>query len=96
MLSILQPLHGLTFALLLLACMRMMGTTIPASLAATAQAFYASGAGFVTAALTFLSGILYDRYGGAAFLPMAALCSVALPLAWFGFADKRHRSAGFL
>jgi MFS transporter, PPP family, 3-phenylpropionic acid transporter len=92
-LSILQPLHGLTFALLHLACMRMMGVLVPASLAATAQASYAFGSGFVTAALTFLSGVLYATYGGAAFLPMAVLCGVALPFAWFGFADEQHRSA---
>jgi PPP family 3-phenylpropionic acid transporter len=96
MLSILQPLHGLTFALLHLACMRMMGTLVPARLAATAQAFYAFGSGFVTAALTLLSGILYARYGGAAFFPMSLLCGVALPFAWFGFADKRHRSDDYL
>jgi PPP family 3-phenylpropionic acid transporter len=96
LLSILQPLHGLTFALLHLACMRMMGALVPARLAGTAQAFYAFGSGFVTAALTLLSGILYARYGGAAFLPMALLCGVALPFAWFGFADERHRSADSL
>ena len=96
MLSILQPLHGLTFALLHLACMRMMGALVPARLAATAQAFYAFGPGFVTAALTLLSGILYARYGGAAFFPMSVLCGVALPFAWFGFADKRPRSDDYL
>jgi PPP family 3-phenylpropionic acid transporter len=96
MLSILQPLHGLTFALLHLACMRMMGALVPARLAATAQAFYAFGSGFVTAALTLLSGILYARYGGAAFFPMSVLCGVALPFAWFGFADKRPRSDDYL
>jgi MFS transporter, PPP family, 3-phenylpropionic acid transporter len=93
MLSILQPLHGLTFALLHLACMRMMGAIVKPSLAATAQAFYAFGSGFVTAVLTLLSGVLYATYGGAAFFPMAVLCGVALPFAWFGFADGRHRSA---
>jgi MFS transporter, PPP family, 3-phenylpropionic acid transporter len=39
LLSILQPLHGLTFALLHLTCMRMMATLVPARLAGTAQAF---------------------------------------------------------
>ena len=92
LLSIIQPLHGLTFALLHLACMRMMGALVPASLSATAQSLYAFGAGSVTAALTLLSGVLYARYGGAAFIPMAVLCSVALPLAWFGIAERRHRS----
>ena len=96
MLSILQPLHGLTFALLHLACMRMMGNLVPARLAGTAQAFYSFGSGLVTAALTLLSGILYARYGGAAFFPMALLCGLALPFAWFGFADERRRSADSL
>lgn len=92
LLSIVQPLHGLTFALLHLACMRLMGSIVPISLAATAQAIYAFGSGFATAALTFLSGILYARYGGAAFFPMAVLCGIALPVAWFGLADKRDGS----
>lgn len=91
LLSIVQPLHGLTFALLHLACMRMMGTLVPAGLSATAQALYAFGAGLVTAALTFLSGLLYARYGGGAFVPMAVLCGVALPFVWFGFADRERR-----
>ena len=89
LLSVVQPLHGLTFALLHLACMRIMATLVPISLAATAQAIYAFGSGFATAALTFLSGILYARYRGAAFFPMAVLCGIALPFAWFGLADKR-------
>jgi MFS transporter, PPP family, 3-phenylpropionic acid transporter len=93
LLAIVQPLHGLTFALLHLACMRIMGTMVPTSLAATAQATYAFGSGFATAALTLLSGTPYARYGGAAFFAMAALCGVALPFAWFGLADKRNRVA---
>jgi PPP family 3-phenylpropionic acid transporter len=96
LLSILQPLHGLTFALLHLACMRMMGTLVPPSLSATAQTFYAFGSGLATAALTLLSGTLYARYGGVSFFPMAVLCGVALPFAWFGLADERNRSADAL
>jgi MFS transporter, PPP family, 3-phenylpropionic acid transporter len=76
--------------------MRIMGTLVPSSLAGTAQAIYAIGSGFVTAALTLLSGILYASYGGAAFFSMAVLCGIALPLAWSGFADERHRSADAL
>lgn len=90
LLSLIQPLHGLTFALLHLACMRMMGTLIAANVAATAQALYAFGSGLVTAVLTLLSGALYASYAGAAFFPMAALCTIALPLAWFGFANERN------
>jgi MFS transporter, PPP family, 3-phenylpropionic acid transporter len=92
-LSILQPLHGLTFALLHLACMRMMRILVPAGVAATAQSMYTFASGLVTAALTLLSGVLYARYGGAAFFPMAILCGVALPFAWFGLGDQRNRSA---
>ena len=88
-LAALQPLHGLTFALLHLACMRMMGRLVPAHLAATAQALYAFGSGAVTAALTLFSGFFYASYGGGAFVAMAALCAIALPLAWFGFSDER-------
>ena len=84
-LAFLQPLHGLTFALLHLACMRMMATLVPIPMAATAQALYAFGSGAVTAALTLLSGFIYARYGGGAFVAMAVLCGFALPLAWFGF-----------
>ena len=93
-LAMLQPLHGLTFALLHLACMRMMGRFIPAHLAATAQALYAFGAGAVTAALTLFSGFFYAGYGGGAFLAMALLCGLALPLAWFGFSEPRDSSIG--
>jgi PPP family 3-phenylpropionic acid transporter len=89
LLSLIQPLHGLTFALLHLACMRMMRTLVPTSVAATAQALYAFSSGLVTAALTFLAGLLYGSYAGATFFPMAAICVIALPFAWFGFTDGR-------
>jgi PPP family 3-phenylpropionic acid transporter len=95
LLSLIQPLHGLTFALLHLACMRMMKAIVPLRAAATAQALYAFGSGLVTATLILLSGILYARYEGAAFLPMATLCAVALPFAWYGFADERGRCGLF-
>lgn len=91
-LSILQPLHGLTFALLHLACMRMMASLVPSGTAGTAQALYAFGSALATAGLTLLSGILYARFGATAFFPMALLCGVALPCAWFGFSDIRDRS----
>jgi PPP family 3-phenylpropionic acid transporter len=93
LLSMIQPLHGLSFALLHLACMRMMRTLVPTRMAATAQALYAFGSGLVTAALVSLSGVLYARYAGAAFFPMAALCGVALPFAWFGLTGETGRSS---
>jgi MFS transporter, PPP family, 3-phenylpropionic acid transporter len=89
-LSIIQPLHGFTFALLHLAAMRMMQALVPPRLAGTGQSIYAFGSGCLTAVLTLLSGILYAKFGGASFLAMAILCAVALPLAWYGFADKQN------
>ena len=80
-LAIVQPLHGLTFAALHLACMRVISATVPSGLAATAQAMYALGAGAATALLTVASGVLYARLGAGAFLGMALLCILAMPLA---------------
>jgi PPP family 3-phenylpropionic acid transporter len=86
--ALVQPFHGLTFALLHLACMRVIGVTVPAHLAATAQALYAFGATLASALLTYLSGLLYGEFGGLAFLAMALLCALAIPLS-FGLPDLR-------
>ncbi|WP_253075363.1 MFS transporter [Bradyrhizobium sp. 149] len=95
LLAMIQPLHGLTFALLHLACMRLMRAVVPITIAATAQAVYAFGSGLVSTLLTLVSGALYEAYAGAAFIPMAALCIVAVPLAWHGFARRTARSGSF-
>jgi PPP family 3-phenylpropionic acid transporter len=79
-LAIVQPLHGLTFALLHLACMRLIGTAVPQHLAATGQAIYALGPALATALLTLSSGVLYARLGASGFLLMALLPALALPL----------------
>ncbi len=80
--ALVEPLHGLTFALLHLACMDMIGRAVPASLAATAQAVYGTIAmGATTAAVTLGAGPLYARLGADAFWPMALMCALALPLA---------------
>jgi PPP family 3-phenylpropionic acid transporter len=80
-LALVQPLHGLTFAALHLACMRLLATVVPPHLAATAQALYALGAGGTTAVLILTSGRLYASLGAHGFLVMALLCAVAMPLA---------------
>lgn len=79
-LALVQPLHGATFALLHLACIRILTQTVPPELAATGQAIYAAAAGAATALLTLAAGMLYARYGASAFFAMAALCGIALPL----------------
>jgi PPP family 3-phenylpropionic acid transporter len=81
-LAIVEPLHGLTFALLHLSCMRVLVRVVPMSLAATAQASYALGAGAMTALLTLLSGWLYARFGAGGFIAMAALAAASLPPIW--------------
>lgn len=81
-LALVQPLHGITFALLHLACMRLIARSVPPGLEGTAQAVYATlGIGAATATLTFLSGFLYMRWGAEGFWVMGALCAAALPLA---------------
>ena len=79
-LAMVQPLHGLTFALLHLACMRVIGAAVPQPLAATGQAIYALGPGLAAALLTLVSGMLYARLGSDGFLLMALLSALALPL----------------
>jgi MFS transporter, PPP family, 3-phenylpropionic acid transporter len=81
-LSLIQPLHGVTFALLHLACMRLLAQTVPEPLAATAQTIYGTvGVGAATALLTIVSGWLYARLGPAGFAVMSGLCLAALPVA---------------
>lgn len=76
-----QALHGLTFALLHLAAMRILGRTVPPALAATAQTLYGTlGLGLATTLATLAAGPLYDALGAGAFWVMAGLCAAALPL----------------
>jgi MFS transporter, PPP family, 3-phenylpropionic acid transporter len=82
-LALVQPLHGITFALLHLACMRLIAGTVPQGLEGTAQAIYGTvGIGAATALLTLVSGGLYARLGAQGFWIMAALCTLAFPLTW--------------
>jgi PPP family 3-phenylpropionic acid transporter len=82
-LALVQPLHGLTFALLHLACMRLLARIVPPGLEGTAQALYGTvGIGAATACLTLVSGVLYARVGAHGFWVMAALCVLACPLTW--------------
>jgi PPP family 3-phenylpropionic acid transporter len=82
-LAAIEPLHGLTFALFHLACMRIIAQTVPRSLAGTAQAFYGTVAiGGATALLTMVSGWLFSRFGAYGFWGMASLCCAALPIVW--------------
>ncbi|HEY6822258.1 MAG TPA: MFS transporter [Burkholderiales bacterium] len=91
LIALAQPLHGITFALLHLACMRLIRDAVPAGLEATAQALYGTvGIGAASALLTLLSGALYARAGAQGFWVMAALCALSLPVAWT-LSQKRSR-----
>jgi PPP family 3-phenylpropionic acid transporter len=79
-LALVQPLHGLTFAALHLACMRLIPAIVPQHLAATAQAMYALGGGATNALLTLASGRLYSGLGAQGFLVMALLSAAVPPL----------------
>jgi PPP family 3-phenylpropionic acid transporter len=81
-LAAVQPLHGLTFALLHLTCMRLLAQCVPGHLEATALTVYGTvGIGLPTALLIIGSGQLYSHIGANGFFVMAALCAAALPLA---------------
>jgi MFS transporter, PPP family, 3-phenylpropionic acid transporter len=78
--AMIEPLHGLSFALLHLACMRLLARMVPPGLAATAQAIYGTVAiGAMTSLLTLASGTLYGHFGAGGFWAMAGLCLIALP-----------------
>jgi MFS transporter, PPP family, 3-phenylpropionic acid transporter len=78
-----EPLHGLTFALLHLACMRVLASIVPQELAALALAIYGTvGIGLASAAVTLLSGSLYAYFGAQGFLAMSLMAAAALPAIW--------------
>ena len=82
--ALVEPLHGLTFALAHLTCMDVIRRVVPKPLAATAQAVYGTVAmGVAGATVTLASGPLYARLGAGSFWFMAGLCALALPVsAW--------------
>ncbi len=96
--AVVEPLHGLTFALMHLACMDVIRRVVPTNLAATAQAFYGTVAvGASSAAMSLLSGRLYGSIGAPAFWAMAGLCACALPItavARFGGYEGSRSSSG--
>ena len=78
-----EPLHGFTFALLHLSCMRVLATIVPRELAGLAQAIYGTvGVGLTSAVLTFFSGSLYTEFGAQGFWAMFLIALSALPAIW--------------
>jgi len=93
-LALVEPLHGLTFALLHLACMRTLVLVTPAPLAATAQAVYAFGVATISAVLTLVSGYLYAELGSKGFFMMGAFALTALPMVWALSRSLRRSNGG--
>jgi PPP family 3-phenylpropionic acid transporter len=88
--AIAEPLHGLTFALLHLSCMRILANIVPRELAGLAQAIYGTvGVGLASAAVTFLSGLLYANFGAQGFWAMAVMAAMVLPAIWRLYRARR-------
>ncbi|MGH1572906.1 MFS transporter [Methylobacterium sp. P31] len=80
-LAAVEALHGLSFALLHLACLGLIEGATPPDLRATALALYGTlGLGLSGVLATLASGALYGAYGAPAFWTMAALSLAALTL----------------
>ena len=81
-LAAIQLLHGLTFALLHLACLALIEATVPPRARATAITLYGTLAlGLASALATAAAGNLYARFGMGAFWAMSAVSLAAVPLA---------------
>ena len=80
-LAVLQLLHAATFAMQHLAAMMLLSRNVPPERAATAQALHSAlGQGVPNGLMVLLTGFLYTRLGGSAFLVMAAVSGLALGL----------------
>ena len=82
LLPLLQCLHGLSFGATHLGTLAFIGRAAPAGLAATAQGYLAVSIGVAMAAATGLSGLLYARFGAAAYGAMALIAAAGLVAAF--------------
>ncbi len=74
-----QSLHVFTFAFSHLGAMRYIEKWMPEELTPPAQGLYSAvGFGLLLGLATLGSGLIYDSFLGYSFLPMAAMCTVAL------------------
>lgn len=81
-LAAIQALHGITFALLHLACLRLIVEAVPEARRATALSLYGTfGLGFASALMTLVSGPLNEALGMKAFWIMALVSLSAVPVA---------------
>jgi PPP family 3-phenylpropionic acid transporter len=75
----LQLLHALTYGASHLGAVHFISRAVPEAAGGTAQALYLTvAAGMIMGGATFVSGSLYDGYGGRAYLAMAGLGLIGL------------------
>ncbi|WP_311274200.1 MFS transporter [Methylobacterium sp. WCS2018Hpa-22] len=88
-----QCLHGLTFALLHLACLKEIGRCVPQNLTVTALTLYGPlGLGLSSALFTLASGPLFAAYGASGLWVMSGVSLAALPVAVLLARGERSRS----
>ena len=92
-LAMVESLHGFSFALLHLACMRILVRVTPFELAATAQAVYGFGTTLVSAIMTLICGHFYAKFGQHGFFLMSAFAILAIPFIWL-LSDSLRTRAG--
>lgn len=78
LLLLLQCLHGLSFGATHLGTLAFIARAAPAGLAATAQGYLAVTTGLAIAGATGLSGLLYGRFGAAAYAAMALIAGAGV------------------
>jgi PPP family 3-phenylpropionic acid transporter len=78
LLPFLQCLHGLSFGATHLGTLGIIGRAAPIGLTATAQGYLAVSTGVAIAAATGLSGLLYARFGAAAYGAMALIAMAGI------------------
>jgi PPP family 3-phenylpropionic acid transporter len=92
-LVIVQVLHAVTFGATHLAIVDVIAREAPPRLANTAQSLYSAAVGVTMGTAMLGAGPLYQRFGGTAFLAMAALTAVAAVLA-LAAAQRQAQPAG--
>ncbi|MBB5693075.1 MFS transporter [Muricoccus pecuniae] len=86
----LQVMHALTFGAQYMGAMRWLSANPPPGEALAAQSLHAALGNTGAQAVSMLvAGWLYARFGGGAFMAMAALCALAVPVA-LGWRAGRH------
>lgn len=77
---VVQSLHALSTGMLLIGLQKMIGETVPEERTGAAQGIAFFAIGFAMAAVTLMSGTLYEKFGIGGFYVMAAVALAGLGL----------------